>query len=48
MRGEVYQDLGAEYLDQLDRACTAKRLVRRLEHLGFTVQIAEPELTQAG
>lgn len=48
VRGEVYQDLGAEYLDQLDREHTAKRLVRRLEHLGFAVTLAEPELTQAG
>ena len=48
VREEVYHDLGAEYLDQLDRERTAKRLVRRLEHLGFTVNVTEPERIPAG
>ena len=48
VRGEVYQDLGADYLDQLDRERTAKRLVRRLEHLGYTINMTGPELTPTG
>jgi len=39
--GTFYQDLGADYLDRVDRARTAKHLVRRLDHLGFDVQLTE-------
>lgn len=34
-----YHDLGAAYLDTLDKARTARRLVRRLEDLGFSVHL---------
>jgi len=36
---ESYQDLGHDYLDQLKPEATAKRLVGRLETLGFTVTL---------
>lgn len=38
-RGEVYHELGAEYFDQFDRERTAKRLVKRLQALGFEVKV---------
>ena len=47
-RGEVYHELGAEYLDRLDRARTSRRLVRRLEHLGYNVHLTEPQITPTG
>jgi transposase len=47
-RGEDYRELGAEYVDQQDRERTAKRLVHRLEHLGYSVTMAESELAQTG
>jgi transposase len=34
-----YRDLGAEYLDQLSKTTVKKRLVRRLESLGFKVTL---------
>lgn len=34
-----YQDLGGTYLDKLDEARTAGNLVRRLERLGYTVEL---------
>jgi len=37
--GQGYRDLGEHYLDQRDKSGTAKRLVRRLEGLGFTVSL---------
>jgi len=37
--GTVYQDLGDGYLDSLNAARTSRNLVRRLEALGFRVQI---------
>jgi transposase len=37
--GTVYEDLGANYLDQLTKTRTSKHLVRRLEKLGFRVAI---------
>jgi transposase len=42
-RGEVYHELGAEYFDQLDRERTAKRLVKRLQALGFEVKVQDRE-----
>jgi len=36
-----YNDLGAAHLDRLDKARTARRLVRRLENLGFSVNLTE-------
>jgi transposase len=37
--GVTYKDLGDDYLDNVDRSRTAKNLVRRLERLGFEVDI---------
>jgi hypothetical protein len=37
--GTFYQDLGAAYLDRLDRTRTARNLVRRLAAMGFDVQL---------
>jgi hypothetical protein len=34
-----YQELGADYLDQLERQGKEKRLVRQLEKLGFEVAL---------
>jgi transposase len=42
IRGEEYHDLGEHYLDQLDRSHTAKRLVKRLQVMGFVVTLTEP------
>ncbi len=36
-----YHDLGAAHLDRLDKTRTARRLVRRLEHLGYSVNLTE-------
>jgi len=40
-RGEEYHDLGENYLDQLDRTHTTKRLVKRLQALGFVVVLQD-------
>ena len=40
-RGVPYQELGANYLDQLDRGRTAKRLLKRLQALGFEVTVKD-------
>jgi transposase len=37
-RQQAYIELGANYLDSLDKVQLAKRLVKRLEGLGFAVQ----------
>ncbi len=37
-RGTTYQELGGDYFDRLNRDRTAKRLLHRLEHLGYDVQ----------
>ena len=39
LRNEPYQELGATYLDQLDKDRTVKRLVKRLEALGLQVAV---------
>ncbi len=36
---EVYHDLGIQYFDQRDRRAIERRLVVRLERLGFDVSI---------
>ncbi|HSH79034.1 MAG TPA: IS110 family transposase [Herpetosiphonaceae bacterium] len=36
----VYEDLGARYFDERDREAVGRRLVRRLEQLGYTVALA--------
>lgn len=40
-RGEAYCELGANYHDHLDRERTAKRLVKRLQTLGYTVNVKD-------
>ena len=40
-RNQVYHELGATYLDALDKQRTAKRLIQRLEALGFEVHTTE-------
>ena len=39
--GTFYQDLGAAFLDRLDRTRTVSHLVRRLSSLGYTVQLQQ-------
>jgi len=38
-RQEVYRELGGNYFDERDRQAVEKRLVRRLEHLGYQVAL---------
>lgn len=38
-RATAFADLGAEYLDRVDKHRTAKRLVRRLDALGYAVML---------
>jgi transposase len=38
-RGEPYQDLGANYFDERDQKNVQRRLVRRLEQLGYKVNL---------
>lgn len=40
-RGEEYHELGADYHDHMDRERTAKRLVKRLQALGYTVNVKD-------
>ena len=40
LRDDVdYRDLGTDYFDRLDRTHAAERLVRRLQNLGFQVEL---------
>jgi transposase len=41
-RQEPYRELGADYFDKRRPEATAKRLVKRLERLGFDVQLNRP------
>jgi hypothetical protein len=45
-RNEPYQELGADYFEQRQRHQLVDRLARRLEHLGYQVQL-EPRPTTA-
>jgi hypothetical protein len=38
--GVEYTDLGADFLDRQDRSKTIRRLLKRLEDLGFDVPVA--------
>ena len=38
-RAPAFADLGADYLDRVDKHRTAKRLVRRLDALGYAVML---------
>ncbi len=37
--GGTYQDLGSNYFDERDRRATLRRLVQRLERLGYKVTV---------
>ncbi len=39
MRKQAYQDLGATYVDTLDQHRVERRLVHRLERLGYQVSL---------
>ena len=39
--GVVYVDLGGDYFDRRDKDRAAKRLVKRLHDLGYTVTLQE-------
>jgi transposase len=41
-RQEPYRELGGDYFDRLRPEATAKRLLRRLEHLGYTITLQAP------
>lgn len=41
-RGTEYQDLGADYFDRRNPQALARRLLKRLERLGYQVSIAVP------
>lgn len=38
-RGEPYKELGPDYRDRRDKARVANRLIRRVQALGFQVQV---------
>jgi transposase len=40
--GHRYEELGSSYLDAIDKNRTAKKLVRRLNELGYTVALPPP------
>jgi transposase len=40
-RLQPYHDLGANYFDEQDRARVTKRLIHRLERLGYEVRLKE-------
>jgi transposase len=46
-RQEPYRELGGDYFDQRRPEATAKRLVKRLEQLGYSVSIEQPAQTVA-
>ncbi len=45
-RSVAFADLGADHLDRVDKYRTAKRLVRRLDALGYEVMV-RPKMTTA-
>jgi transposase len=46
-RKEPYRELGADYFDKRRPEATAKRLVKRLEQLGYSVSLQQPVLAPA-
>ena len=38
-RKEPYRDLGANYFDERDRTAVERRTIRRLERLGYRVEL---------
>jgi transposase len=47
-REQSYQDLGHDYFDRMDRERVSRRLVQRLEAMGFRVTVQEAERPAAG
>jgi transposase len=47
-RGETYHDLGEDYLDRMDRERTSRRLIKRLEGLGFDVAVKDQTVAVEG
>jgi len=43
-RGQEYSDLGANYFDERDRTAVQRRCVKRLEKLGYSVQLQQTAL----
>ena len=43
-RGQEYTDLGANYFDERDRSAVQRRCVKRLEKLGYSVQLQQTGL----
>jgi transposase len=41
-RQEPYREVGADFFDRLQPEDTARRLVKRLEHLGYQVTLQNP------
>ena len=37
--GTLYQDLGADHFDRRHKTASTRRLVQRLQNLGFAVQL---------
>lgn len=46
LREETYRELGDDHFDRLDKKRTTKRLVRRLQNLGYAVSLQEVSLVQ--
>lgn len=46
LREETYRELGEDHFDRLDKERTTQRLVRRLENLGYTVELHEINLQE--
>ena len=46
-RHELYCELGGDYFDKRHPEATAKRLVKRLEQLGYSVSLQQPALCVA-
>ena len=46
-RKEPYRELGADYFDKRRPEATAKRLVKRLEQLGYSVSLQQPAIAPA-
>ena len=47
-RKEPYRELGGDYFDKRRPEATAKRLLKRLEELGYSVSLQQPALCSAG
>jgi transposase len=43
LRKEPYQELGGDYFDKRRPEATAKRLIKRLERLGYAVSLQQPD-----